>query len=55
MYLAQRVGGYRLGEIAEAFGLAYYGGVSNAVFMVKQEMDQDVKLRRNINTIINKT
>lgn len=54
MYLAQRVGGYRLGEIAEAFGLAHYGGVSNAIFMIKQEMDEDTKLSQEINTIINR-
>jgi hypothetical protein len=31
MYLAQNTGGCRLTEIAEAFGLKHYGGVSSAV------------------------
>jgi len=55
MCLAQRVGRYRLGDIAKVFGLAHYGRASNAVFMVKQEMDEDVKLLgRAINTIVNR-
>jgi chromosomal replication initiation ATPase DnaA len=54
MYLAQQIGGYRLTEIAEAFGLKHYGGVSNAIYMIKQEMEQDAKLNRSVNSIINR-
>ena len=54
MYLAQRVGGYRLTEIAQAFGLSHYGGVSHAIFSIKQQIDEDQRLAKNINTIINR-
>jgi REP element-mobilizing transposase RayT len=54
MYLAQQIGGYRLTEIAEAFGLNHYGGVSNAIYMIKQEMEEDAKLNRSVNSIINR-
>ncbi|MDK1025047.1 MAG: transposase [Gammaproteobacteria bacterium] len=54
MYLAQHIGGYRLTEIAEAFGLKHYGGVSNAIHMIKQEMEADVKISRSVNDIINR-
>lgn len=41
MYLAQVVGDCRLTQIAEAFGLKHYGGVSNAISMIKQELERD--------------
>jgi REP element-mobilizing transposase RayT len=53
MYLAQHIGGHRLTEIAQAFGLSHYGGVSNAIYMLKAEMSEDKALSRTINTIIN--
>lgn len=52
MYLAQSTGGYRLTEIAEAFGLKHYGGVSSAIHGVRQEIEFDGSLRKEINAII---
>jgi len=54
MYLAQKIGGYRLNDIANAFGLRHYGGVSNAIYMIRQEMEEDTKFNRKVNTIINR-
>jgi REP-associated tyrosine transposase len=53
MYLAQRVGGYRLTEIAEEFGLRHYGGVSYAAQAVKVELETDRKMQKIVNGIIN--
>ena len=54
MYLAQRMGGFRLNEIGELFGLKGYGGVSSAIYMVKQALEQDAELRKVTNHIINR-
>ena len=54
MYLAQRKGDHRLTEIAEAFGLKHYGGVSNAIYDVRQAIINDRRLRKEINAIINR-
>jgi chromosomal replication initiation ATPase DnaA len=54
MYLAQHKGDHRLTEIAEAFGLKHYGGVSNAIYDVRQAIINDRSLRKEINTIINR-
>ncbi len=54
MYLAQQIGGYRLGDIADTFGLKHYGGASNAIYMIKQAMREDSKFKRKVNTIINR-
>ena len=52
MYLAQEIGDYRLNDIAERFGLAHYGGVANAIYRVKQELDNDRKLMKSVKSII---
>lgn len=54
MYLAQRIAGFRLNEIGEFFGLKGYGGVSSAIHMVKQALEQDVELREIASSIINR-
>ncbi len=54
MYLAQRIGGFRLNEIGEFFGLKGYGGVSSAIYMVKHALEQDAELRIIENIIINR-
>ena len=54
MYLAQRIGGFRLNEIGEFFGLKGYGGVSSAIYTVKQALEQDAELRKVTNNIINR-
>jgi len=54
MYLAQRIGGFRLNEIGEFFGLKGYGGVSSAIYTVKQALEQDTELRKVTNNIINR-
>ena len=53
MYLAQHLGGHRLTDIARAFGLSHYGGVSYAIYRLKTEMEEDKRLSRTINLIIN--
>ena len=52
MYLCQEVD-YRLAEIAVRFGLAHYGGVSSAIYRVKQELENDRRLRNSVKRIIN--
>ena len=54
MYLAQKRGGYRLSEIAVAFGLSYYGGVSNAIHAIAEMLKVDRTFGKKINTIINR-
>ena len=54
MYLAQKIGGFRLNEISEFFGLKGYGGVSSAIYMVKQALEQDAELRKVKNSVINR-
>lgn len=54
MYLCQNIGGYRLHEIAEHFGLGHYGGVSNAIYRLKQDIAVDPKLTRAVDAIINR-
>ena len=54
MYLAQRVGGCRLREVADYFGLNHYGGVSYAVSMIKVALADDETLRLEVNIIINR-
>ena len=34
MYIARKYGDYRLQEIADAFGLRHYGGVSSTIHLV---------------------
>ena len=43
-----------MNEIGEFFGLKGYGGVSSAIYMVKQALEQDAKLREITNNIINR-
>lgn len=54
MYLSQQVGGYRLKDIAEYFGLRHYGGVSYAVFKIKEALKGNEYLRDEIKIIINR-
>ena len=54
MYLAQWVGACRLTDIAEVFGLKYYGGASNAIAMLERAMEADRGFRQEVNTIINR-
>lgn len=54
MYLAQRIGGIRLNEIGEFFGLKGYGAVSSVIHMVKQPLGQDAELMEIASSIINR-
>jgi putative transposase len=54
MYLSQQVGGYRLTDIARAFSLHHYGGVSNAIFRLKVEMNDNAVLLKRVKVIINR-
>ena len=54
MYLAQRIGDYRLTEIAKVFSLTHYGGVSNAINSIKQDISSDPQLQQSVDAIINR-
>ncbi len=54
MYLGQLLGDYRLNELAKIFGLKHYGGVSSAINTIKREIDDDKRLRQDVNSIINR-
>lgn len=54
MFLAQKLGDYRLNDIAEIFGLSHYGSASNAIYQVKDAMADDVKLCKTIKRITRK-
>ena len=54
MYVAQKYGDYRLNEIAKAFGLSHYGGVSSAIHALSEELKTNDNLLREINIIINR-
>jgi len=45
---------YRLNELADIFGLKHYGGVSNAISTIKQEIEGDKILWQDLNNIINR-
>lgn len=54
MYLAQNSGGYRLTDIAKAFGLTHYGGVSFAIRSIVLELREDKQLKTKLKSIINR-
>ena len=54
MYLVQLKGQYRLREIAEYFGLTYYGDVASSISAVKAELESSRKVSIQINNIINR-
>ena len=54
MYVCQKTGGYRLSDIAKAFSLSHYGGVSCAIFNLKNEMAGNQFLIEKINVINNR-
>ena len=54
MYLAQKIGDYRLQEIAEAFGIAHYGGVSHAIHSILEMLKKEEGIEEQINDIINR-
>ena len=54
MYLGQKIGDYRLNEMASFFGLRHYGGVSSAVYAVVEALKLDEVLSKKINDIINR-
>lgn len=54
MYIAQKYGDYRLIEIADAFGLNHYGGVSHAIHCVINSLITDANLENKINNVINR-
>ena len=54
MYLGQKIGGYRLNEMAPFFSLRHYGGVSSAIYSVVEALKLDVVLSKKINAIINR-
>ena len=52
MYLVQRIGDYRLVEIASYFGLQHYGSVAASIHAIKNEMKKNKKLVKKFNNII---
>ena len=52
MYLARRIGDFRLNEMGEFFGLKGYGAISSVIHMVKQALEQDAELTEIANSII---
>lgn len=52
MYLCQRVGDMRLGEIADAFGLASYASAGSTIRQVKGRIAEDKALATQINYIL---
>jgi putative transposase len=54
MYIAQKHGDYLLKEIAKAFGLNHYGGVSHAIHCVKNLLETDSDVAVKIHNIINR-
>ena len=53
MYLAQRVGDYKLREISEYFGLNHYGSVGSEMSTMKEQLVKDKVCFWDINNIIN--
>lgn len=52
MYLAHHIGGYKLTEIAEYFGLTHYGSVGSAVNCVKYDQMNNRKINNQLNSLI---
>jgi chromosomal replication initiation ATPase DnaA len=52
--IGQKIGDYRLNEIASFFGLRHYGGVSSAIYSIVEALKLDEVLSKKINTIINR-
>ena len=54
MYIVRKWGDYRLQEIAEAFGLQHYGGVSSTLYLFMTELQNDPQLMAGVDYIIKK-
>jgi hypothetical protein len=54
MYIARKYGGYRLQEIADAFGLRHYGGVSATVHLFMKELENDLEMREKMYGVVKK-
>ena len=54
MYLGQKIGDYRLNEMAAFFGLRHYGGVSSAIYFVVEALTLDEGLSKKVKGIINR-
>ena len=54
MYIARKYGDYRLQEIADAFGLRHYGGVSSTIHLVMRELHNDQVLGAGVDRVIEK-
>jgi chromosomal replication initiation ATPase DnaA len=52
MYLCQRAGDMRLGEIAHAFGLASYASAGSTIRQIKGRIAKDKALAKQINYIL---
>jgi len=52
MYISKKIYDYRLKEIAEAFGLAHYGAVANAISIVTTKLIEHPELGLKLNAII---
>ena len=54
MYLCAVKGGYTLTAIADYFGLSHYGSVSSPIHQVKEQLAENGRMSRKLNTIINR-
>jgi len=54
MYLGQKIGDYRLNEMASFFGLSHYGGISTAIYTIVEALKLHGDLDKKINVIINR-
>jgi len=52
MYLSQELGGYRLAEIADAFGLSRYATVSTTIAKLKRARQHDSELDKQLERIV---
>ena len=54
IYIARKYGDYRLQELADAFGLYHYGGVSYAVHAFEKKLQEDRELEMSVYNVVNK-
>ena len=54
MYLGQKIGNYRLNEMAAFFGLRHYGDVSSAIYFAEEALKLDKVLSKKIKDFINR-
>ena len=54
IYIARKYGDYRLQELAVAFGMRHYGGVSYAVHAFTQELQKNEELEKDVYSVVSR-